>query len=186
MGLLGGLFGGGGDPAAKWVRDPALKLDVDLETASLAGVRLGSRATSLAPLGAPTNATPAKDGVYTWEPLGLEAFVTKGLIDAYAFSFDGPAPFPGAFLRGGTPIPLGGTSTQEELIRLLGEPWHRYADPDFPDAPLQLFYETRALEWKMEILPSGTLGSLTLSAPPTLANPETRKLCRVEKRWPPA
>ena len=185
MGLFGGLFGGG-DPSSQWVRDPSLRLEADLEAATLCGVRLGSRPASLSGLGPPANATPAKDGVYPWPDLGVEAFAARGLLVAYSFAFDVTAPFAGPFLRGGKPIPLAVGMTGEDVLRLLGEPWHRYADPDFPDSPLQLFYETRTLEWELGVLPSGVLGSLVLRSPPALADPAARQRHRVEKRWPPA
>jgi hypothetical protein len=189
MGLFGSLFGGG-DPAAKWARDPDLKLEVDLEAGTLCGVRLGLRPESLSGLGPPTNREPTRDGVYTWAPLGLAATATKGILNAYTVAFtlqdEGLEPYAGAMLIGGKPLQLPPDLQHAHLQRLLGEPWHRFADPEDAESPITWFYERRGLEWEVELLPAGTLTSITLHSPPTMAKPENRKLLRVEKPWPPA
>jgi hypothetical protein len=180
MGLLGRLFGSG-DPAAKWTREPGLRIEVDLDAGSLCGVRLGSRPDGLSRLGAPSNPEPARDEEYAWNDLGIEARVRKGLLVAFVFRW-GATPCAAAFVRGGAPLPLGTADVQ----RLLGAPWHRFADPDHPEAPLRLFYESpRLIEWEAEVDPSGALVSLTLAAPPTMADVAVRRACRAEKPWPP-
>jgi hypothetical protein len=176
MGLFDRLFGPG-DPAAKWVRDPELKLDVNLEAGTLCGVRLGLQPESLSPLGRPTNREATRDGIYTWAPLGLQAVATRGILTSYlvAFKVDDlgleARPFPGTFLLEGKPAGLGASSGAEEVLRLLGTPWHRFADPEDEGASLAFFYELRGLEWEVEILPSGTLGSIALHSPPSLGRP---------------
>jgi len=189
MGLLDRLFGGG-DPAAKWARDPDLKIEVDLETGAVCGGQLGSRPESLSRLGPPTSPLPMQSGVYIWLSLGLQAFATKGILVGCSITldpeeFEGMKVFSGSLLRGGAKVPLGTDSTHEDVLRVLGEPWHRYADPEDAEASISLFYERRGLEWEVEIVRSGKLGSITLHFPPTLARPETRRLLRVEKPWPP-
>ncbi len=191
MGLIDRLFGGG-DPAAKWIRDPELKLDVTLEAGTLCGVRLGLQPDSLSRLGPPTNKEPTRDGVYTWAPLGLQAVATKGILTSYLVAFEvddlgkEARPFPGTLILDGKPAGLRADSGAEEVLRILGTPWHRFADPEEEDASLAFFYELRGLEWEVEILPSGTLGSIALHSPPSLAQPEARRLLRVEKPWPPS
>ena len=191
MGFLDRLFGSG-DPASKWVRDSALKIELDLEAGTLCGVRLGLQPESLSKLGPPTNDQPTRDGLYTWASLGIQATATKGILTHYLAAYDvddlgrNALPFAGGFTLGGRPLPLSPDSGVEELLRLLGEPWHRYADPEDPGAPLAFFYERRGLEWEVEILSGGMLGSIALHSPPSLARPETRRLLRVEKPWPPS
>jgi hypothetical protein len=181
MGLLGRLFGGG-DPAAKWTREPGLRVEVDLDLGTLCGVRLGSRPDALSRLGAPSNPAPSRDGEYLWSGLGVEARVRKGVLSAFTFRW-GPAPCAAAFVRGGRPVPLG----TEDVVRLLGEPWHRYADPDHPDAPLRLFYESpRLVEWEVEVAETGALLALTLASPPSMADVAVRRACRAERPWPPS
>ena len=190
MGLFDRMFGGG-DPAAQWVRDPELALEVDLEAGTLCGVRLGLQPESLSRLGPPTNPQPSRDGIFTWPTHGLQATATRGVLTCYLAAFEvddlgrEARPFPGAILLGGSPLALGPDSRQEEVLRLLGTPWHRFADPEDEDASIAFFYERRGLEWEVEILPAGTLGSIALHSPPSLARPETRRLLRVERPWPP-
>lgn len=188
MGLFGRLFGGG-DPSAKWVRDPGLALEVDLNAAALCGVRLGLRPDSLAKLGAPSNPDATLEGLFSWAPLGLQATAVKGVLTSYTLAFnlkdEGLAPFAGAILLDGKRVDLTRDSRAEDITRLLGEPWHRYADPEDADSELGWFYELRGLEWEVEILSNGLLGSIAIHSPPSLARPEARRLLRVEKPWPP-
>jgi hypothetical protein len=190
MGLFDRLFGGR-DPSSAWVRDPELRLEIDLEAGTLAGVRLGLAPESLSRLGPPSSPHPSQDGVYVWAPLGLEAVATRGILTGYQASFDpddlgpGGGPYPGILLRGALELRLGADSGLGEVTAALGDPWHRYADPEDEEASVSLFYERRGLEWEVEILASGTLGSIALRSPPTLARADIRKLLRVEKPWPP-
>jgi len=188
MGLFERLFGGG-DPSAKWVRDPGLSLEVDLNAGALCGVRLGLRPDALAKLGAPSNKSATLEGLFSWAPLGLQAAAVKGVLTSYTLAFnledEGLAPFSGTILLDGKRVDLTRDSRAEDVTRLLGEPWHRYADPEDPDSTLDWFYELRGLEWAVEILPTGVLGSIELHSPPSLARPEARQLLRVEKPWPP-
>ena len=188
MGLFDKLFGGG-DPSAKWVRDSALKVEVDLGTGSLCGVRLGLRPDALSRLGPPESKSATEEGTFAWLDLGVQADAQKGLLTSYTIGFrlegEGFSPFGGSILLDGKPIGLGGASRPEDVLGLLGEPWHRYADPEDPEGDVSWFYERRGLEWEVEMLASGLLSAIVLHAPPSLADPEARQLLRVEKPWPP-
>jgi len=187
-----GLFDFLRDPASRWVAEPGLKIEVDLEAASVCGVRLGSRASALSKLGPPSNPAPTKQGSYFWNPLGIGATTTKEILDYYIITIhpldddDGLQPFTGTLLRAGKPLDLGPASRVEDVVRVLGEPWYDYVDDEDPDVTRTLFYETRALEWTVEFLKAGTLGGIELITPPSLGNPQTRKYVKCEKPWPPA
>lgn len=189
MGFLGDLFAG--DPASKWVREPQLNLEIDLEQLSLCGVRLGSRPAALSKLGRPTNPKPTRAGCYSWAGLGIDAFASNDVLHGYSIDLNlkefnpGVTPYAGAVLLGGKPLPLGIASRREDVVRLLGEPWHEFSDEEDPELSRTLFYVTRTREWNFGFLASGTLGLLEISSPPTLAEPQSRKHLKCEKPWPP-
>jgi hypothetical protein len=189
--ILMGLFDFLRDPASLWVAEPGLKIEIDLEEASFCGVRLGSRASSLSKLGPPTNSHPTKKGIYSWEPLAFDAYASEEILDYFCvmispFEWDPLPGFPGRILRAGKPLELGPASRVEDLVRVLGEPWHIYDDEEDPDIPRTLYYETRTLEWEIEIHKAGTLHSIALITPPSMESPRTRELANCAKPWPPA
>jgi hypothetical protein len=188
---LMGLFDFLRDPASLWAAEPGLKIEIDLEAASFCGVRHGSRASSLSKLGPPTNSKPSKKGSYSWAPLGFEAYASKGILDYYCVTIsplddDEVKAFPGAILRDGKPLALSPASRVEDVVRVLGEPWHVYADDEDPDVSRTLFYELGTLEWEIEFLKAGTLHSIGLITPPSLESPQNRKYVNCTKAWPPA
>jgi len=188
MGLFGFLTG---DPAKKWVREPSLRLEVELRDAALCGVRLGSRPSGLSTLGPPSNADPTKKGFYSWGDLGLNAMAKQDLLTSFTFDLNEKDPYPdgtyyrGAFLLDGRPLPLTADSRRGDVVRLLGEPWHEYTDPDEDEIGLSMWYETRTLEWTFEFLPSGTLSAVVLASPPDLEEARTRTALKCGKPWPP-
>jgi hypothetical protein len=188
MGLFDFLAG---DPTKKWVRDPALKPEVDLRSGSLCGVRLGSRASGLSRLGPPSNAGKTKDRLYVWEDLGIDAFFRDGILQAYTFAVNlkdlepDMASFAGVFLLDGKPLPLDPAARRADVVRLLGEPWHEFSDPEDDELSLSMYYETRTLEWAFEFLKAGTLSTVVLASPPDLEEPLTRKNLKCDKPWPP-
>jgi len=186
-----GLFDFFGDPVSKWVRDPALKLEVELREAALCGVRLGSRVDGLSRLGPPSNPKPAKRGFYCWDDLGLDASASKDILVAFSFNVNhqdfepDDASFSGAFLLDGKPLPLTAKSRKEDVVRLLGEPWHQGSDEEDDEIAHSMWYETRTLEWTLEFLPGGTLATVVLASPPDLAEERTRGYVKCDKPWPP-
>jgi hypothetical protein len=186
-----GLFDFLGDPAKKWVREAGLRLEVDLKRATLCGVALGSRPASLSRLGPPTNPKPTKTGQYVWKDLGLDANGKDGILGAYTITLKPAEPdpdqglYPGTFLLDGTPLPLSAATRREDVVRLLGEPWHEYRDDEDPEISLTIFYETRTLEWAFEFVPAGTLAAIVLASPPDLAGEKTRAWLKCTKPWPP-
>jgi hypothetical protein len=185
-----GLFDFLRDPASLWVAESGLKLELDLQAPSFCGVLLGARATSLSKLGPPSNSGPMKKGSYSWAPLGFAASATKGILDYFCVTinpldWDGMKPYQGVFLRGGKALDLGPTSRMEDVVRVLGEPWHVYAEDEDDEVTRTIFYETRMLEWEIEFLKAGPLHSLGLITPPSMSNPQSRKYVECEKPWPP-
>lgn len=186
-----GLFDFLGDPAKKWVREPGLRIEVDLKRATLAGVALGSRPAALSKLGPPDNDKPTKKGCYFWFDLGVDAAARNDLLVSYTLDLyeNDPDPedkfFSGVFLLDGKPIALDRSSRKEDVVRQLGEPWHAYTDPDDDEIGLTLWYETRTLEWAFEFLTAGTLFSVVLASPPDLAEVKTRGYVDCRKPWPP-
>lgn len=188
MGLFDFL---GGDPASKWVREPGLAIEVDLQLASLCGVKLGSRCPALARLGPTSNPKPSKTGYYAWNDLGIDVYSTNDILETFSLNVDHhdfepeDSPFKGRFLLDGKPLPLGVETRKEDVVRLLGEPWHQMADPDDDEIGLTYWYETGTLEWTFEFLPKGTLATVILSSPPDLSEESTRRNVGCEKPWPP-
>ena len=185
-----GLFDFLRDPASLWVAEPGLPLEVDLEEASCCGVRLGSRASALSKLGPPSNPKPTPKGSYQWNPLGISALASKEILDYFSITIhplddDDLKAFPGKLFRGGKPLDLGPSSRVEDVVRVLGEPWHDYADDEDPDVTRTLYYETRTLEWRLEFLKAGTLYGIELVTPPGLEDPKNRSYVKCEKPWPP-
>lgn len=188
MGLFDFLAG---DPSRKWVREPGLKLELDLRSSALCGVRLGSRPSGLSKLGAPSNPKSTKHGIYVWEDLGIDVFFRNDLLQAYTIAVNmkdlepDTAPFPGVFLLDDKPLPLAAGTRREDVVRLLGEPWHEFTDPEDEELSLTMYYETRTLEWAFEFLPAGTLASVVLASPPDLEEEQTRRNLKCDKPWPP-
>lgn len=186
-----GFFDLFGDPAAKWTRSPGLRMELDLRQASLCGVKLGSRADGLCVLGAPSNPKPSKNGYYLWRDLGIDAHARDGILRAFTLSVDMKdvdpdlGEYAGSFLLDGKPLALGRTIRKEDAIRLLGEPWHEFADPDDDEISRTLWYETRTLEWTLEFGAKGTLASVVIASPPELAEATTRRHVKCDKPWPP-
>ena len=185
-----GLFDFLRDPASLWIAEPGLKHEIDLEQASFCGVHLGSRPASLSKLGPPSNPNPSKKRSYSWAPLGMQANASKDILDYYCVTMspldgDGMKAYPGALLRNGTPLELGPSSRREDVVRVLGEPWHAYSDDEDPEVTLTLFYELGTLEWEIEFLKAGTLYSIGLIRPPSMASAQTRKYVNCDKPWPP-
>jgi hypothetical protein len=186
-----GLFDFFADPASKWVRAPGLKLDVELREASLCGVRLGSRPDGLSRLGPTSNPNPSKRGFYLWEDLGLDASAVDGILVAFSLVVNhqdfepDDGTYAGAFLLDGKPLPLTAETRKEDVIRLLGEPWHQHTDEDDDEIAHSMWYETRTLEWTFEFVPGGTLATVVLASPPDLAEARTRGYVKCDKPWPP-
>jgi hypothetical protein len=179
------------DPISLWTPEPGLKLTVDLEEGSCCGVRLGSRAASLAKLGPPSNLKSAKRGTYDWNPLGITACARKEILDFYCIMIhplddEDMQAFAGTLLRGGKPLDLGPSSRVEDVIRVLGEPWHVHTNDKDPDVDRMLYYERGTLEWRLEFYKTGTLYSIELDTPPALENPDARREVHCNKPWPPS
>jgi len=188
MGLFGFLAG---DPSKKWVRDPDLKLAVELRDATLAGVRLGSRPEGLSKLGPPAGKDSTRNGFYGWLDRGIYASAQKGILVSFTLEVNEKTPdpdlvyYPGVFLLDGKPLPLGRETRKDDVVRLLGAPWHEYSDPDDDEIGLTLWYETRTLEWSFEFLTTGTLSAVVLASPPDLGDERTREQLKCDKPWPP-
>ena len=188
MGLFDFLAG---DPSKKWVRDPGLKLEVELRDASLCGVRLGSRPSGLSRLGAPSNPPSTKKSIYVWEDLGIDVYFRNDVLQAYTLAINlkdlepDTTPFAGVILLDGRPLPLEAATRRDDVVRLLGEPWHQFGDPEDDELSLSMYYETRTLEWTFEFLRAGTLASVVLASPPDLEEEQTRKNLKCDKPWPP-
>ncbi|MBI3854629.1 MAG: hypothetical protein HY293_02935 [Planctomycetes bacterium] len=185
-----GLFDFLRDPAALWTAEPGLSYEFDLGQASLCGVRLGSRPSGLSKLGPPTTSKPTKTGSYYWHLQGLEAFATKDILNYFCVTLhpiegDGMSAYPGTLLLDGKPLALGPASRRDDVVRLLGEPWHAYEDADDPEVTLTLFYEQDPLEWEIEFLADGTIYTIGLNTPPSLQSPKSREYVRCDKPWPP-
>jgi len=188
MGLFDFLSG---DPTKKWTRDPGLNLEIELRNASLCGVPLGSRPSGLSRLGPPRNPKSTRIGIYSWEDLGVDAYFRNDILETYsiAINMEDPepdmSPFRGAVLLDGKPLPVGAGSRREDVVGLLGEPWHQFTDPEDDELSLSMYYETRTLEWTFEFLLAGTLGSVVLASPPDLEEEQTRINLKCGKPWPP-
>lgn len=178
----------GGDPARKWRRDPALRLDFDLEAGRLAEVGFGDPVESLARFGPPGNPHATRDGVFRYESEGFEIDATRGRIDCFCFFWGAPdrpqdRPFSGRFSFAGRREILGPRTRLHAVTAWLGEPWWRHDDAE----ETILFYERPGnLEWQVEFHLEGTLKAFTAMTPPLLQDRDQRENCyRVTRPWPP-
>jgi hypothetical protein len=178
------------DRTAGWVRDPALRLTLDLARGTLCGVALGEPVERLASLG-PTGRNAEKDGDLQYQALGLIVGVSEEAIDSFIVYWrdylgQGFEPYAGTVLSAGQVVLLGPRTTEAELVAVFGRPYFRDQDED----ETLLFYEIqdrwgRLTERQVELDEKGALRSIIFSAEPMLADERQRKAFGVDEPWPP-
>ncbi|HXG23925.1 MAG TPA: hypothetical protein VNJ09_05165 [Chthonomonadales bacterium] len=173
------------DPTRYWVGDNRFHPEVDLDTHSLNGARVGGLFDGLERLGPAEDRAAAEEGILLYYSRGLEICVEDGNITGLRLvwvSDEGFRPFAGTVKKKGEALSLGPTTTEEQLRTLFGEPYWRDEDPD----EILLFYEFGKVEWQIELTPSGTLMQWILCTPPLMADAAQRRAYGVTKPWPPA
>jgi hypothetical protein len=89
--------------------------------------------------------------------------------------------FAGRFRHRDGEVRLNPTTTVEEVLARLGEPYWRNEDED----EVILFYEDDPVETQFEFPDKKHLGFITILMPPLLADPIQHKAYGVTKPWPP-
>ena len=172
-------------PPTRWLADPALRPELDLDGPRLCGVGLGEPIAGLAGLGPPEAWSWWRAEVLRYPEHGLEVGTEAGrvayLLLVWADPFrPGWRGFRGRIRFRGREVPLGRCTPEAAAVAYFGPPYWRYAD----DEGVRLFYEVGPVEWQLHFQPDGALGWLWI-APPLLADPRQRRLYGVDRPWPP-
>ena len=159
MGFIGRLFRGK-DPTAAWIADPALRLVVDLDAASVCGVAIGQAVDGLAVLGPPDNPRPTEHEHYRWTARGLEVDAPGGRVSNFVLLYprDGDPRFAGLVRARGAPFALSERTRPADVEALLGPPSRAEGDED----QRVLVYARGPLEWSFEFTEDGGLLELML------------------------
>lgn len=166
MGILGWLFGGGGDSGSR--SDSTPRFASELVTVDLTAFTCNST-----PLGEPTDpsdpfhGTFNREGIYRDVPGGLEIGVEEGKLDFVFLTLDR---FRGKLLADGKELPVSSGSTEADITALFGEPYWRDED----DQEVLLFYEDGRVELQFEFPGKERLGFITLLLSPLLGEAEQR------------
>lgn len=149
---------------------------VDLDEWMIGSTLLGSAVAVSDPFHAPLT----KAEIYQPTGQGLEIGAKNGILDYGCFDLDA---FMGSFSRGEQPLQIGTATTENDLVKVFGEPYWI----DRSDGEVILFYEYRAgsVELQFEFPDGKALGCVTLSRDGVLSDPVQRKAYGVTKPWPP-
>jgi hypothetical protein len=114
------------------------------------------------------------------DDLGIELGTKGGVLDSVCLTLEN---FTGKLLCNGVPTELGEISKEDEVVKLLGEPYWI----DRSDSETVLFYEyaSGTVELQFEFSETQLLGLITLARNGVLSEEEQRKAYRVDKPWPP-
>jgi len=155
------------DPRAKHLAGD--RIIVDLTTFCLGATPLGARPS-------PGDVLAINEEVLHGP--GIEVGLIDGVLD-YGFFTLGE--FAGSFKAEGRLIPLGTTTTEEDILALFGEPYW----VDRSNDEVLFFYDFRSGTIELQFEFSPTLGFITLTRNGVLAEASGRAGYRVTKPWPP-
>jgi len=170
MGILGSLF----RRDRKTPKPSGLSFAVDL-------TRFRCNASSLAEVPGP------EDGYYNlfdaggafYDPsAGIELGVSGARLDYIHIAL---GQFAGDILADGRTIEVGANSREADIASLFGPPYWRDDDDD----EVILFYEDGRVELQFEFPEKLTLGFITMSITPIMANAKQREAYGVSRSWPP-
>lgn len=155
------------EPVRRWTPQAGLRLEFDLERATLAGVSLGDLSDRLSKFGAPENGHPSRDEAYEYRARGFEIGVRGGRVDFILALWDAGDErrhFSGDVLVAGRTHRLSARSGEEEVLALLGEP-RRIRDEL---GKRTVFYRRGGVEWQADFA-RGRLTALAVRTPPFLS-----------------
>ncbi|QQL44583.1 hypothetical protein [Sulfuriroseicoccus oceanibius] len=111
---------------------------------------------------------------------GWEVGTKNGLLDYGLFEI---GCFQGSYTRAGEPIEIGKDTTQNDILKMFGEPYWT----DRSDGEVIMFYEYKAgtVELQFEFPDGKSLGIITLLKDGVLSEATQRKAYGVTKPWPP-
>jgi len=156
------------DAARRWTPQPGLRLEFDLERASLSGVALGDPAERVARFGAPENGHPSRDEAYEYRARGFEIGVRGGRIDFILVLWDAGDErkhFSGDVRVAARAHRLSALSAEDDVRALLGEP-HRTRDEL---GKRTVFYRRGGVEWQADFA-RGRLTAIAVRHPPFLSD----------------
>ena len=189
MGILDWLSGRS-DVTAGWVRDPALRLNVDFAQGALCGVTLGEPAERLSFLGRAEDRKAAPKGDLQYFTLGLCVGVSGTRIESFTIWWqdylgEGYKTYAGRVTSRSADL-LGPETNEAEILSALGEPY--WTDRDGSETIL--FYEIqdawgRLTERQVELDERGRLKALLVLSEPLLADAAQRAAYGVDRAWPP-
>lgn len=161
MGLLT-TNSGRNDPTTNWATEPGLVVEVDLEPASLMGVKLGEPVEKLFRLGPVEDRDSAQVGELRYFSRGVMVEVEKGKLDAifvvFAEGFEGYSAFRGVVKFEGDAIDVSAATDLQAIQEMFGEPENRDDDDD----EIVLYFREEGAAWEFEFSPLGLLRCLTV------------------------
>lgn len=120
------------DPTRAWHADPG-QLIVDVRRCTLCSVPLGGAFEGLSALGRSEDARQAARGLLDFSSRGLHCTLEGGRLSDFTLEFIASGrtqPFPGIVQNDGATLPISHQTTEDQLVRLLGEPFCRAADEE--------------------------------------------------------
>lgn len=127
----------------EWPPEPTVPLAFELSPPSLSGVGIGAPVEDLQRFGKPDNKARAKDGYFFWYRHGFAIDTDARGVDSFLFKWKATwepgygkpnveaRPFAGTCTLDGNSISLGATTTETQVVELMGEPESR--DEEDPD-----------------------------------------------------
>lgn len=154
------------NPTRSWARDASRSLELNLESASLSGVTLGSPFASLEFLG-PARRSKSDPELWEFSSLGVAAEVQGSQIVAF-FVVPIPdehfqlEPYTGLVAIGGRRVTMDRISREKDVTRAFGEPTRRDED----DEETVLFYDVGRVERQIELTPEGRIKTIAIFSYP--------------------
>ncbi|MBN1478328.1 hypothetical protein JXA47_16350 [Candidatus Sumerlaeota bacterium] len=187
MGLFDFLRGN--FPSSDWVRNPNLRIEVDLDHHTLCGVPLGQSTVPLRGLGPAASAAAAKIGSFDYPPHGLSFSDEGGILAEFTLNWNevgGAQPFTGPVHALGQSFQLHGRTTEEQFTAFFGEPhWREFEE----DGDFTLYCErstdSGAVEWQVYFSGEALLDTLSVSMCPEMAELAYRQMTGCDRPWPP-
>ena len=146
MGLLDNLLNR--NPTRDWREQRGLQLVLDLDQESFCGIRLGDPAVRLEKVGPCEDAASARSGMYNYPGRGFQLNVERECFVEVEAAFgegEGARAFAGGLVRHGRTAVFTASSTEADLVALLGEPASRKEEPADEDCPAHV-----TLLWNLE------------------------------------
>lgn len=173
------------DPTRTWLRSPDLRLEFDLASATLNGVKPGCPLEAVSFLGPVEDRRELKSGLCNYPSLGLCIVV---LDDSTIYQFEiirqvqsrRERPVPVTVRHGDLVLDLDSLNAST-FVERFGTPYWR----DLDDQEILLFYEYPHVEWQVEFELNGAYKGISVTADPLLAQADQRKAYGVTKPWPP-